>query len=76
MNHTTAPFPAGTYSPASPEFKRIAAFQGDFVVGSARRAMLEAVSKVQGAFVWRASHPIVLSTPADSCCSVEAKEGR
>lgn len=35
-----------------PQYKRIAAFQGDFIVGSARRAMLETVSKVQGAFVW------------------------
>lgn len=35
-----------------PQYKRLAAFQGDFVVGSARRTMLEAVSRVQGAFVW------------------------
>lgn len=35
-----------------PQYKRIAAFQGDFIVGSARRTMLEVVSKVQGAFVW------------------------
>ncbi|KAF9646185.1 carotenoid ester lipase precursor [Thelephora ganbajun] len=38
--------------PGLPQYKRTAAFQGDFIVGSARRAMLEAVSKVQGAFVW------------------------
>lgn len=38
--------------------------------------MLEAVSKAQGAFVWRTSHPIGSPTSADLCCSVEAKEGR
>ena len=70
MDHTAAPFSADTYSPASPEFKRLAAFQGDFVVGSARRAMLEAVSKAQDSFVWRASHPIVSSSLPLTCVVV------
>jgi len=48
-----SPFETPTIKyPDFPQYKRIAAFQGDFVSHSARRAMLEAVSKVQGAFVW------------------------
>ena len=34
----------------APQYKRLSAFQGDFIVGSARTTMLVAVSEVQGAF--------------------------
>lgn len=38
--------------PEFPQYKRLAAFQGDFVVGSARRSMLDAASQIRNAFVW------------------------
>jgi hypothetical protein len=57
--------------PVSPQSKRIAAFQGDFIVGSAsRRTMLEAVSEVQDAFVWRESHLIVFVGSHLTCFAV------
>jgi len=58
--HAAALFRTDTYSPASPQYKRLAAFQGDFIVSAARRTMLEAVSRVQGAFVWRTCYPAML----------------
>ena len=40
--HAATFLSTNTHSPVSPQYKRLSAFQGDFVVGSARRTMLEA----------------------------------
>ena len=48
-----SPFDTGTANAATPEFKRLAAIQGDIVFTAPRRLLLDKVSAKQHAFVFR-----------------------
>ncbi|KAJ7236114.1 carotenoid ester lipase precursor [Mycena rebaudengoi] len=47
-----SPFGSGNDNAITPEFKRIAAFQGDFVFQAPRRFFLQHVSKTQNTWSW------------------------
>ncbi|KAJ7315348.1 sterol esterase [Mycena albidolilacea] len=47
-----SPFDTGLANEITPEFKRIAAFQGDFTFTGARRFFLEHASRTQSAWSW------------------------
>ncbi|KAJ7158228.1 carotenoid ester lipase precursor [Mycena crocata] len=47
-----SPFGTGSENQFTPEFKRLAAFQGDYVFTGARRFFLEHASKTQNAWSW------------------------
>jgi len=48
-----SPFNTGTANAITPEYKRIAALQGDMVFQGSRRFMLEVASKIQPAYSYR-----------------------
>ncbi|KAJ7876493.1 sterol esterase [Mycena olivaceomarginata] len=47
-----SPFDTGTDNQLTPEYKRLAAFQGDLVITSPRRFLLEKISSTQDAWGW------------------------
>ncbi|KAJ6529373.1 sterol esterase [Mycena capillaripes] len=47
-----SPFGTGTANQLTPEYKRLAAFQGDYMFTGARRFFLEYTSKTQNAWSW------------------------
>ncbi|KAJ7471064.1 carotenoid ester lipase precursor [Mycena latifolia] len=47
-----SPFDTGTANELTPEFKRLAAFQGDYIFTGARRFFLEYASVTQNAWSW------------------------
>ncbi|KAJ7247906.1 sterol esterase [Mycena haematopus] len=51
-----SPFDTGTANQFTPEFKRLAAFQGDYLFIGARRFFLEHASKTQDAWSWLNKH--------------------
>ncbi|KAJ6489015.1 sterol esterase [Mycena sanguinolenta] len=51
-----SPFDTGTANQFTPQFKRLAAFQGDYVFVGSRRFFLEHASKTQNAWSWLNKH--------------------
>ncbi|KAF7342402.1 Carboxylic ester hydrolase [Mycena venus] len=47
-----SPFDTGTANQLTPEFKRLAAFQGDLIIASPRRFLLEHASSTQNVWGW------------------------
>ncbi|KAF8143469.1 carotenoid ester lipase precursor [Mycena galopus ATCC 62051] len=58
-----SPFNTGLANQFTPQFKRLAAFQGDYVFIGARRFFLEYASKTQNTWSWRALNKRGKSTP-------------
>ncbi|KAJ7723426.1 Alpha/Beta hydrolase protein [Mycena metata] len=70
-----SPFDTGTANQLSPQYKRLAAFQGDFIFTAPRRFLLEHASPTQNTWGWCKLHGLI-SSGASSHYLIVSKLGK